>query len=77
MTTITFSGNATKDALTFSPHAAEILKRNIERQILAKESGENPSGMFGIDLDAPLDERIVWTDESSDEGISITGTLEV
>lgn len=77
MTTIQYAGNVTKDAIAFSSAAPAILKLNLARFILAKEAGIDPSGLSAFDLDAPLDERITWVEESDDNGVTVTGTLEV
>lgn len=77
MTTIQYAGNATHDSITVFPDTPKIVKFNVASMILAKESGTTPGPFVGIDLDAPLDDRIVWTEESDDKGVTITGTLEV
>lgn len=77
MTTIQFAGNATHDAIVVYPDTPKILKFNIAARILATEADTTPGPFTAIDLDAPLDERITWAEESDDEGLTITGTLEV
>ncbi|GGH93880.1 hypothetical protein ACFFGR_09395 [Arthrobacter liuii] len=78
MATIRFSGSATKDVIDIIGREAalDVVRHNVAAQLMAKESGTAMSSGL-TSPEAVIDLRIEWVDESSEQSILVTGSLEI